>query len=87
VHPGLAVRSGYRDLVAVNTLQVTIVYEEGEDGWIVASVPEIPGTHSQGRTREEAKTNVLDALQVMLTPAEDLAPETDREPIVLTIER
>jgi predicted RNase H-like HicB family nuclease len=73
--------------VASSTLQLTIVYEEGEDGWIVASLPEIPRAHSQGRTREEAKANVLDALQVMLTPDEDLAPETDSEPIVLTIER
>jgi predicted RNase H-like HicB family nuclease len=73
--------------MAVNTLQLTIVYEDGEDGWIIASVPEIPGTHSQGRTRDEAKANVLDALQVMLTPDEDLAPQTDREPIVLTIEQ
>jgi predicted RNase H-like HicB family nuclease len=30
------------------SLQVTIVYEQGEDGWIVASIPEVPGAHSQG---------------------------------------
>jgi predicted RNase H-like HicB family nuclease len=43
----------------------TIVYEEGEDGWIVASIPEVPGVFSQGRTRDEARANVLDALQLM----------------------
>ena len=48
------------------SLHVTIVYEEGEDGWVVASVPEVPGAHSQGRTREEARLNVIDALREIL---------------------
>jgi len=65
---------------------MTIVYEQGEDGWTIASVPEVPGTHSQGRSREEARSNVLDALEVMLTPDDDLANE-DRDSLVLTIER
>ena len=72
--------------MAATTLQITILFEDGEDGWIVASVPEVPGTHSQGRTRDEARDNVLDALQVMLTPDEDLT-NFDREPLVLTIDR
>jgi predicted RNase H-like HicB family nuclease len=49
-----------------DSLHVTIVYETGDDGWIVASIPEVPGVHSQGRTREEARTNVIDALRGML---------------------
>lgn len=48
------------------SLQVTIVFEDGEDGWIVASIPEVPGAHSQGRTREEARANVVDALRAIL---------------------
>ena len=48
------------------SLQVTIVYEQGEDGWIVASIPEVSGAHSQGRTREEARANVIDALRGIL---------------------
>jgi hypothetical protein len=31
----------------------TILFEDGEGDWIVASVPEVPGAHSQGRTRDE----------------------------------
>jgi predicted RNase H-like HicB family nuclease len=42
------------------------VYEEGEDGWIVASIPEVPGAHSQGRDRAEARGNVIDALRGIL---------------------
>ena len=50
-------------------LRLTISYEEpDEDGWIVASVVEVPGTLSQGRTRDEARANVIDALRLMLSP-------------------
>jgi predicted RNase H-like HicB family nuclease len=48
------------------SLRLTIVYEEGEDGWIVASIPEVPGAHSQGKTRAEARANVVDALRGLL---------------------
>jgi predicted RNase H-like HicB family nuclease len=53
-----------------------------EQGWIVTRVLEVPGAMSQGRTREEARENVLDALQTVLTPDEELAgkaPDADRE--------
>jgi predicted RNase H-like HicB family nuclease len=47
--------------------------EPDEDGWIVARVLEVPGAMSQGRTREEARENVLDALRTVLTPDDALA--------------
>jgi predicted RNase H-like HicB family nuclease len=47
-------------------LRLTIVYEQDEDGLMISSVPEVPGAHSQGRTREEARDNVLDALRGLL---------------------
>ena len=71
------------------SLQVTIVYEQGDDGWVVASIPEVPGTHSQGKTREEARANVIDALRGILelrfgehAPA---ATAVDSEPLELVI--
>jgi predicted RNase H-like HicB family nuclease len=48
------------------SLRLTIVYEPGEEGWVIASIPEVPGAHSQGQTREEARTNVIDALRGLL---------------------
>ena len=48
------------------TLHLTIRYEDGEDSRILASIPQVPGALSQGRTREEARANVLDALRLML---------------------
>jgi predicted RNase H-like HicB family nuclease len=48
------------------SLYFTIVFEEGDESWIIASVPEVPGAHSQGRTRDEARANVIDALRGIL---------------------
>lgn len=48
------------------SLTLTIVFESDEEGWIVASVPEVPGAQSQGRTRAEARANVIDALHGIL---------------------
>jgi predicted RNase H-like HicB family nuclease len=58
------------------SLELTLAFDEpDEDGWIVARVLEVPGALSQGRTREEAKENVLDALRTVLTPDDELAGE------------
>ncbi len=48
------------------SLRLTIVYEQDEGGMVIASVPEVPGAHSQGRTKEVARENVLDALRGLL---------------------
>jgi predicted RNase H-like HicB family nuclease len=56
------------------SVDFTIAFENpDEDGWIVARVLEVPGALSQGRTREEARENVIDALRTVLTPDEELA--------------
>lgn len=36
----------------------------GEDGFMVAEVPSLPGCFSQGRTREEALENVREAISL-----------------------
>ena len=61
------------------TTEPSIIYEDAEDGWIVASIPEVSGVFSQGRTRDEACTNVLDAFQLMTSPEPDAIdkPEGD----------
>jgi predicted RNase H-like HicB family nuclease len=48
------------------SLRLTIVYEPGEEDWVIASIPEVPGANSQGRTHEEARANVIDALRGIL---------------------
>ena len=70
------------------SIDFTISFDSpDEGGWIVARVLEVPGALSQGRTREEARENVLDALSTVLTPDEELAGETadaDREHLRFT---
>ncbi len=69
-------------------LDLTIVYEPGEEGWILASIPEVPGVFTQGRTREEARANVIDALRLMLSPEPESGSADDqceREALHLTI--
>ena len=71
-----------------DTLRLTIAFEEpDEDGWIVARVVEVPGALSQGRTREEARENVIDALRLVLTPdGDDPSVAGERtEPLDLTL--
>jgi predicted RNase H-like HicB family nuclease len=71
------------------TLRLTIVYEPAEDGWIIASIPEVPGAASQGKSRAEARENVLEVLHGILElrfgehALEE--PASDSEPIELTI--
>ncbi len=67
-------------------LDLTIVYEPGDDGWVIALIPEVAGVFSQGRTREEARTNVIDALRLMLSPEpSDTGDKREREALHLTI--
>ncbi len=62
------------------SIDFTIAFEApDEDGWIVARVLEVPGALSQGRTREEARQNGLDALQTVLTPDEELSGQRSGE--------
>lgn len=69
-------------------LQLTIIFEEpDEEGWIVASVIEVPGAMSQGRSRAEARVNLIDALRLMLAPDDDDQRVSDghSEPLELTL--
>ena len=59
----------YRRVGENGRMQVPVVLSSGEDGWIVASCPLIPGCISQGRTREEALENIQEAIALCLESA------------------
>ena len=44
----------------------TVILEPGEDGYIVAQCPVLPGCWSQGKTREEALANIQEAIELYL---------------------
>ncbi len=41
-----------------------VVLYRGEDGYIVAEVPSLPGVISQGKTREEVLWNIKEAVSL-----------------------
>lgn len=45
---------------------LSVVYSQGDDGYIIAECPQLPGCMSQGRNREEASRNIRDAIQSVL---------------------
>jgi predicted RNase H-like HicB family nuclease len=68
---------------------LTTIYERTHDGWWVVSVPEIPGAHSQGKSREEAREMIQDAVRLLMeVRREDAERELEgreviREPLTL----
>lgn len=65
------------------SFSVDVVYEDAGDGWTMASIPQVPGAFSQGRTRAEARENVADALRELLLARAEEAPE---DTLTLTID-
>jgi predicted RNase H-like HicB family nuclease len=53
----------------------TAVFEQGEQGWWVATCPEIPEAITQGRTVEEARENLKDAIRLELEIRREEAEE------------
>lgn len=54
----------------------TAIFEQGDDGWIVATCPEVPGAITQGRTMDEAREMLRDAIHQML---EVMREDADKE--------
>jgi len=47
-------------------MKFTAIIEKTEDGWFVGQVEEMPAAISQGKTIDELKINLLDALRLLL---------------------
>jgi predicted RNase H-like HicB family nuclease len=52
-------------------MRYRVLIEQDEDGVFVAEVPSLPGCVSQGGTREEAVSNVREALALYLESLEE----------------
>lgn len=57
----------------------------GEDGYLVVEVPSLPGCISQGKTREEALTNIEEAIILYVEVLQDrgIPIPDDRVEVVL----
>ena len=63
-----------------------IIEQDGE--WFIAYCPEIPGANGQGRTREEARNSLADAIALILQDRREdalrgIPPETIRDTVTL----
>ena len=47
-------------------MKFTAIIEQGESGWFVGQIEEVPAAISQGETIEKLKENLLDALRLIL---------------------
>lgn len=55
-----------------------VVFRPGHDGYIVAECPQLPGCMSQGKTKEEANRNIMDAIKsVLMVRMEQFLSEVD----------
>jgi predicted RNase H-like HicB family nuclease len=52
---------------------LTAIFEPAEEGGFIAYIAEIEGANSQGETLEEAKANLLEALEMILDVRRELA--------------
>lgn len=46
--------------------EYTVLYQPIEDGWIMATVPDLPGVVTQGRNLPEARRMIKDAVELLL---------------------
>jgi len=53
-------------------MKFTAIIEKGENGWYVGQIEEIPAAISQGETIEELRSNLLDALKLVLDVNKEL---------------
>jgi len=67
-------------------MKLRVVLELSDEGGYTAYVPSLPGCISEGDTREEALSNIREAIDLYLEPVDDdlpLSPDTEVTEIAL----
>jgi predicted RNase H-like HicB family nuclease len=73
-------------VIQENPMKLTVILEPSEEGGFTALVPALPGCISEGRSRDEALSNIREAINLYLEPVEDdmpLPPEVERLEMVI----
>lgn len=67
-------------------MNVKVVIERGDDGYFVAHCPALKSCWSQGKTRDEALSNIREAIALFLEPEPAEIEETaDREIVEMAL--
>ncbi|MEK7518208.1 MAG: type II toxin-antitoxin system HicB family antitoxin [Patescibacteria group bacterium] len=56
-------------------LQFKTLIEQDENGMYVASVPELPGCYTQGKTLEQVRERIKEVIELVLESDKDLKEE------------
>ena len=64
----------------IKILQFKVLIEQDEDGIYVASVPELPGCYTQGKTLEDARKRIEEAIELVLDSDKKIRDEKIRSP-------
>ena len=64
----------------VKELQFKVLIEQDDDKMYVASVPELPGCYTQGKTLEEVRKRIKEAIELVLESDKDLKEEKIESP-------
>jgi predicted RNase H-like HicB family nuclease len=67
--------------------EFTAVFERDGD-WYIAYCPEIPGANGQGRTKEDARQSLAEAIALILQDRREdglrgVPPDADRETVIV----
>jgi len=67
-------------------VKLRVVLEPSDEGGYTALVPALPGCVSEGDNREEALTNIQEAIRLYLEPVEDdLQARSDAEVVEIAV--
>ena len=69
-------------------MKFTVIIDQDEDGFHVASCPALPGCHSQGKTRDEALENIAEAIRgyvASLKKHGEPVPQEDLEEVEVAV--
>ncbi len=61
-------------------LQFKVLIEQDDEGIYVASVPELPGCYTQGKTLEEVRKRIKEVIELVLEADKEVKREKLRSP-------
>jgi predicted RNase H-like HicB family nuclease len=68
----------------VKELQFKVIIEQDEDGWYVASVPELEGCYTQGKTVEQVRDRIKEVIKLVLDSDKQAAREKLTRPMSMS---
>jgi predicted RNase H-like HicB family nuclease len=74
-----------RQKIKTTTFKFPVIIEKDKDGFFVADCPDLAGCHTQGKSLEEAITNIRDAIKLHVKILKEDNEEIPQlEPVSLT---